>query len=183
MGARFCLHLALARPDLVRRLVLISGTAGIEDDDERGGADRPTRPWPTSWTPRPRTGGRALPVAAFVRRWLDGPLFAGMAREADGLDRRRGQHRSRTGLEPPAGRHRYPAAAVAPALPALDMPVLVITGGRDDKFTALGRRLVDAIGANAPMGGGRAPATRPICSGPTRWPAWSGTHRATPTTG
>ena len=29
------------------------------------------------------------------------------------------------------------------------MPVLVVTGSRDPKFTALGRRMVDAIGANA----------------------------------
>jgi pimeloyl-ACP methyl ester carboxylesterase len=35
MGARFALHVALARPEVVRGLVLLSGTAGIEDDDER----------------------------------------------------------------------------------------------------------------------------------------------------
>ena len=35
MGARFCLHLALARPDLVDSLVLISGTGGIDDPDQR----------------------------------------------------------------------------------------------------------------------------------------------------
>jgi pimeloyl-ACP methyl ester carboxylesterase len=29
------------------------------------------------------------------------------------------------------------------------MPVLIITGERDDKFTALGRRMAEAIGANA----------------------------------
>jgi 2-succinyl-6-hydroxy-2,4-cyclohexadiene-1-carboxylate synthase len=33
----------------------------------------------------------------------------------------------------------------------LTMPVLVVAGERDDKFTALGRRLVDAIGPNASL--------------------------------
>jgi 2-succinyl-6-hydroxy-2,4-cyclohexadiene-1-carboxylate synthase len=29
------------------------------------------------------------------------------------------------------------------------MPVLVVAGARDEKFTALGRRMVDAIGSSA----------------------------------
>src|SRR5581483_9908564 len=35
MGARFLLHLALANPELVRGLVLVGGTAGIDDDAAR----------------------------------------------------------------------------------------------------------------------------------------------------
>src|SRR3546814_15346533 len=35
MGARFCLHVALTNPELVAGLVLIGGTAGIEDPDAR----------------------------------------------------------------------------------------------------------------------------------------------------
>src|SRR5438067_12685247 len=35
MGARFVLHLALANPELVQRLVLIGGTAGIDEPDAR----------------------------------------------------------------------------------------------------------------------------------------------------
>src|SRR5688500_1648417 len=35
MGGRFCLHLALANPELVAGLVLVGATPGIEDDDER----------------------------------------------------------------------------------------------------------------------------------------------------
>jgi pimeloyl-ACP methyl ester carboxylesterase len=41
------------------------------------------------------------------------------------------------------------------------MPVLVVCGERDEKFTALGRRMVDAIGTSATMaivaGAGHAP--------------------------
>ena len=37
MGGRTALHVALAHPDLVEALVLISTTAGIEDNDATGG--------------------------------------------------------------------------------------------------------------------------------------------------
>jgi len=40
MGARVCLHAALDRPTSVESLVLISGTAGIEDDEERAARRR-----------------------------------------------------------------------------------------------------------------------------------------------
>src|SRR3546814_16821971 len=35
MGARFCLHVALTNPELVAGLVLLGGTPGTEDPDER----------------------------------------------------------------------------------------------------------------------------------------------------
>src|ERR1700704_5093419 len=35
MGGRFVLHLALANPELVQRLLLVGGTAGIDDDEAR----------------------------------------------------------------------------------------------------------------------------------------------------
>ena len=142
MGARFTLHAALARPDLVQRLVLISGTAGIDDDAER--ADR-------------RASDEALAdhvldlgVPAFLDEWLDLPLFAGLPPER--------AHR--------AAREANTAAGLASSLrlagtgtqqplwdrlAELAMPVLVVTGADDAKFTALGRGLVDGIGRNATL--------------------------------
>ena len=142
MGARFTLHAALARPDLVQRLVLISGTAGIDDDAERAGR---------------RASDEALAdhvldvgVPAFLDEWLDLPLFAGLPPER--------AHR--------AAREANTAAGLASSLrlagtgtqlplwdrlPELAMPVLVVTGADDAKFTALGRRLVDGIGRNATL--------------------------------
>ena len=68
MGGRLCLHLALARPDLVARLVLITR--------------RPGSRTPTS-EPARRAADDALATAieedgvdAFLDRWLDQPLFA-----------------------------------------------------------------------------------------------------------
>ena len=148
MGARFCLHLALARPDLVRRLVLVSGTAGIDDAGERGRAPaRPTRPWPTGSTRR--TAGR--PTTRSPRS-----STAGWPTRCSARCRRRGQRRRRAvrntrggpRLEPPPGRHGHPGAAVGP--PGRARPAGA--GGhrrRDAKFTDLGRRLV----------GGHRPAT------------------------
>ena len=40
MGGRLCLHLALRRPDLVERLVLVSATAGLDDEADRAARRR-----------------------------------------------------------------------------------------------------------------------------------------------
>jgi 2-succinyl-6-hydroxy-2,4-cyclohexadiene-1-carboxylate synthase len=141
MGGRLALRLALDRPDLVERLVLIGATAGIDDDTER--AER-------------KASDEALArsieadgVDAFLRRWLALPLFAGLAPTSDDL----------------AARHANTIAGLAsslrlagtgtmdpswwPDLHKIDTPTLVLAGAHDAKFTDLGRRLADAIGNNA----------------------------------
>jgi len=147
MGARFCLHLALSRPDLVHRLVLVSGTAGIDGADERAGRraadeDLARRLDPGDGTPPEDS------VATFVDRWVANPLFGRVPDAANAIEERR----------------RNTAAGLASSLRTagtgtqeplwdrlgdLDLPVLVVTGGRDAKFTDLGRRLVTAIGRGA----------------------------------
>ena len=52
-------------------------------------------------------------------------------------------------------------------LHTLQMPVLIVTGERDEKFTALGRRIVESIGDNArhvevPDAGHALPFERPL---------------------
>jgi 2-succinyl-6-hydroxy-2,4-cyclohexadiene-1-carboxylate synthase len=155
MGARTCLHLALARPELVRSLVLISGTAGIEDSAERADRRATDEAMADELDPPPSkddaAGIRSLRQArldSFLRRWLDNPLFAGIPDEAHGFAERR----RNTG---PGLASSLRLAGTGTQLPLWDlldhlhMPVLVVTGGHDDKFTRLGRRMVDAIGANA----------------------------------
>ncbi len=70
MGARFCLQLAHHDPDRVRGLVLISGTAGIDDDRER----RARREQDVGTAQLIRDKG----VPEFLDLWLQQPLFASL---------------------------------------------------------------------------------------------------------
>jgi 2-succinyl-6-hydroxy-2,4-cyclohexadiene-1-carboxylate synthase len=82
MGGRVGLHVALARPNVVQRLVLIGATAGIDDDDER--AER--RATDHALADFIETNG----VDVFLDRWLAQPLFATLPPEAaDRADRAR----------------------------------------------------------------------------------------------
>jgi 2-succinyl-6-hydroxy-2,4-cyclohexadiene-1-carboxylate synthase len=148
MGARFCLHLACARPDLVDSLVLISGTAGIDDPVERRDRRAFDEALAEELDPIAGPAGAATPVASFLRRWMDNPMFAGIGAEADGFVER--MRNTGPGL---ASSLRLAGTGTQQPLwesmGELSMPVLVITGEYDEKFTALGRRMADAIGPNA----------------------------------
>lgn len=138
MGGRIALHLALDRPELVRRLVLIGTTPGIDDPVQR--AER--RDSDESLARRLEHIG----VDAFLAEWLDGPLFATLSDEAAGLEARRSNtveglafalRSLGTGRQTPLWDRLAEIAA----------PTLVIAGGADTKFAAIGRRMVDALPA------------------------------------
>jgi 2-succinyl-6-hydroxy-2,4-cyclohexadiene-1-carboxylate synthase len=140
MGGRLALHLALAYPELVDRLVLIGATAGIEDPGERAARQEADE----AMAQRLECDG----VEAFVETWLDQPLFAGLAPWARFRDERRENtveglaeslRQAGTGAQDP----------LWDRLHRLDMPVLVTAGERDAKFAALAHRLAGSIGANA----------------------------------
>lgn len=140
MGARFCLHLALSDPALVRGLVLVGGTAGIDDPDER--ADRRTRDAATA--ARLEADG----LDSFLETWLAQPLFAGLSPERAFREERRENtveglasslRDAGTGSQEPCWDQ----------LGRLTMPVLVVAGALDEKFSALARRMEAAIGDNA----------------------------------
>ncbi len=160
MGARFCLHLALARPDLVESLVLISVTAGIEDADERRERRRSDEALARQLDPEPGSGSAAVPVEVFLRRWMENPMFAGVGPVEGGLEERL----TNTGPGLASSLRLAGTGTQQPLwadLSRLEMPVLVITGELDPKFTALGGRLTRAIGPNANhrivRGAGHAP--------------------------
>jgi 2-succinyl-6-hydroxy-2,4-cyclohexadiene-1-carboxylate synthase len=132
MGARFLLHAALARPDLVERLVLISGTAGIDDEAERA-ARRAADD---------RLAERILEIGVdrFVEEWLAAPMFAGLPGWARFDDERRTNtaeglasslRLAGTGTQVPLWGH----------LGTVEVPVLVVAGVEDRKVTLRGRRL------------------------------------------
>ena len=140
MGARFLLHLALANPELVERLVLIGGTAGIDDPVER--AQRKEQD--EAMAQRLEREG----VGPFVDAWLAQPLFAGLGEDVQFREARaegtveglaESLRQAGTGAQDP----------LWDRLHRLDMPVLVTAGELDTKFTALAHRLAASIGDNA----------------------------------
>jgi len=142
MGARMVLHVALAHPDLVERLVLVSGTAGIEDASER--ATRVERDEELAGSLE-RDG-----LDAFLERWLAQPLFATLPSTArDDAERRENTVEGLASSLRLAGTGRQDP--LWHRLADLDMPVLIVAGALDERFTATARRMSDAIGTNATL--------------------------------
>jgi 2-succinyl-6-hydroxy-2,4-cyclohexadiene-1-carboxylate synthase len=157
LGGRLCLRLALDRPDLVRGLVLVGASPGIADPDARA---------------RRRAADEALAagierdgVAAFLDRWLAGPLFASLPAEAAG----RAERLANTADGLASALRRLGPGAQAPLwdrLGALRPPTLLVAGAKDAKFAAIARRMADAAGGHArvalvPGAGHAVPLERP----------------------
>jgi 2-succinyl-6-hydroxy-2,4-cyclohexadiene-1-carboxylate synthase len=142
MGARFCLHLALSNPELVRALVLIGGTPGIDDPAERSARAAADR----ALAERIRTDG----VDAFVDGWLGDPLFARLPEDMRFVEERR--KNTAEGLASSLEQAGTGAQDSRwPDLHRLAMPVLAVVGGDDAKFRAIGQQMVAAIGDNAEL--------------------------------
>lgn len=140
LGGRVALHVALADPGAVSHLVLCSATAGIEDPSER--ALRRTSDAALA------ERIRAIGVDAFIDEWTAQPMFANLRRSSDDDEIRRANTAAglASSLESMGTGEQEP---LWQRLGELRMPVLVVTGTEDAKFTAIGRRLTDAIGDNA----------------------------------
>lgn len=136
MGGRLCLHAALADPDAVRGLVLISATGGIDDEAER--AQRRASDDALA------DHVEAVGVAAFLDEWLAKPLFAGLDEDAQGRPAR--LENTAAGL---ASSLRLAGTGTQTPLwdrlGELEIPVLVVAGALDPKFVALGERLHRSI--------------------------------------
>lgn len=141
MGARICLHAALASPAQVRRLVLVGATAGIVDPAARARREADDQALATSIE---EGGNRALPT--FFARWLARPLFQDLSPEAAGLEARR--ENTAAGLA--ASLRLCGTGTQHPLddrLGELNMPVLVVAGERDARFRAEAERLAAGISA------------------------------------
>jgi 2-succinyl-6-hydroxy-2,4-cyclohexadiene-1-carboxylate synthase len=133
MGARLALALALRRPDRVSRLVLESGTAGIEDPAERA---------------RRKADDGALAdfieangMESFVHRWEQHPTLASLRPFAAQLRPERLAHVP-AGL---ASALRHLGTGAQPSswekLRDLRVPVRLIAGAQDEKFSGIARRM------------------------------------------
>jgi 2-succinyl-6-hydroxy-2,4-cyclohexadiene-1-carboxylate synthase len=137
LGARLALALALRWPERVQRLTLESGTAGIEDVAERA---------------RRKADDDALAdsieregMQRFVERWEQHPTLASLRPFAAQLRPERLAHRPE-GL---ASALRHLGSGAQPSywakLHRLGVPMRLIAGARDEKFTAIARRLRELL--------------------------------------
>jgi 2-succinyl-6-hydroxy-2,4-cyclohexadiene-1-carboxylate synthase len=140
LGGRLCLRLALDRPELVRALVLVGASPGIADPaarDERRAADE-------AMAGRIEREG----VAAFLDRWLAGPLFATLPAEAAG----RADRQANTAEGLAYALRRLGTGAQEPLwerLATLRPPTLLVAGALDGKFAAIAGQMAAAIGPHA----------------------------------
>jgi 2-succinyl-6-hydroxy-2,4-cyclohexadiene-1-carboxylate synthase len=138
MGGRLALHTALAIPQRIARLVLISTSPGIEDAGERGAR---------------RAADDALAaqiergtIDEFIERWRAVPLFAddpGWVHDEVAADERRCEPAQLSAVLRSLG-----AGAMTPMwdrLSELRMPVEVLVGADDPAYEATGRRLAAAV--------------------------------------
>ncbi len=140
MGARILLAGAVARPELVRRLVLISGTAGIADQAERHQRRDLDQVRADALM---RTG-----VEAFMEEWLAMEMFADLPVWA----RFERQRLANTAEGLADSLRTCGTGSMDPLwdrIGSLEMPVLCVAGGNDSKFCDLARQMTDAIGDNA----------------------------------
>jgi 2-succinyl-6-hydroxy-2,4-cyclohexadiene-1-carboxylate synthase len=140
MGARVALHVALEAPERVRRLVLVSGTAGIEDASERALRRESDK--------RLAAELERIPYEEFIARWRSQPLFAGDPPAV--AERAREDQRRNRPAALAAALRGIGTGEMTPLwdrLGELQMPVSLLVGERDAKFTALGRRMAALIPA------------------------------------
>jgi 2-succinyl-6-hydroxy-2,4-cyclohexadiene-1-carboxylate synthase len=138
MGGRLALHLALRQPELVRRLVLVSTTAGIDDPAVR--EERRRRDDDLA------DGVERADLDAFARWWGGQELFAGQRPEVAAAAHRDRLRNTPTGLA--AALRGMSTGAMTPVwdrLGELTIPAVVVVGERDAKFRALGERLAEGL--------------------------------------
>jgi 2-succinyl-6-hydroxy-2,4-cyclohexadiene-1-carboxylate synthase len=138
LGGRVALHVALAAPERVARLVLVSSTAGIAERAERE---------------RRRERDRLLAgelqeagLESFISRWRAQPLFAGEPPEVAELareDQRRNRPDALADVLRGVGTGEM--APLWGRLGELTMPTTLLVGERDEKFQALARRMLERL--------------------------------------
>ena len=158
MGGRVALALALAAPERIRRLVLVSASPGLRTDEERARRRR---------TDADRARRIEADLRGFLADWYRMPLFDSLRHHGlveSMIDQRAGNDpaeiaRALRGMSP--GRQ----TSCWSDLSALSMPTLLLAGGLDDKYVGvtarMARRLPEAERAVIPGAGHNVHAERP----------------------
>jgi 2-succinyl-6-hydroxy-2,4-cyclohexadiene-1-carboxylate synthase len=138
LGGRLALRAALADPGRYAAIALVGATAGIEDDAARVARRRDDERL-AAWM----EGARIEDV---VGLWERQPLFAD---QSDALVEQ--QRAGRLAQEPAQLASLLRSAgqgALEPVwteLPSLELPLLAIAGGRDERYCEAARRLADSV--------------------------------------
>lgn len=129
-GGRIALHVALALPHRVTKLVLIGASPGLADEAEREQrrlADE-----------RLAERIESLPIDEFARHWAQTPILADVPPDISAISHQDRLQSTPQGL---ASALRGLGTGTLPSLwgrlPELQMPVTLLAGERDTKFTAL----------------------------------------------
>lgn len=138
LGGRVALHVALAAPERVARLVLVSCSPGIEDDAERvvrRAADE-----------RLAAELESIPFEQFIEKWRTQSLFVGDPPNV--VERAREDQRRNDPLvlaRVMRGLGTAEMTTLWNRLGELRMPSRFVAGERDAKFRAIGERMVGLI--------------------------------------
>ncbi len=141
MGGRLALYLAVTYPQLVNRLILESASPGLADAAERAArvhsdealADRIEREG----------------IAAFVAHWERIPLFASQHNLPAATRQQLREQRLRNRPQGLANSLRGMGSGVQPDLwphlPALTLPLLLLTGTYDEKFCVIAEEMAQKL--------------------------------------
>ena len=138
LGGRIALQLALAAPERIDRLVLISSSAGITDEAERN--ERLSKDLALA------DEIEAGPISGFADEWLAGPLFANDRAEVNAAARSEIEKNSPADLA--AALRGMSVGRMEPLwsrLAEIAAPTTVVAGQSDGRYVKLAERIVAAI--------------------------------------
>ncbi|MEM1502457.1 2-succinyl-6-hydroxy-2,4-cyclohexadiene-1-carboxylate synthase [Domibacillus sp. 8LH] len=141
MGGRLALALALLYPEAVRSLVLESTSPGLESEEERAAR----RQSDEKLAQRIEQEG----VASFVDFWESIPMFASQKKLPAAVQEKVRRERLAQSAEGLASSLRLMGTGSQPSywnrLQMLSMPVLLLTGTQDEKFTRIACRMKERL--------------------------------------
>jgi 2-succinyl-6-hydroxy-2,4-cyclohexadiene-1-carboxylate synthase len=137
-GGRIALHAALATPQRIERLILIGASPGLEDESERALRRLEDE--------RLAEQIEGLPIGQFAEMWSQTPVLGGVSAEVAVSAR---EDRLRSTPQGLAAALRGLGTGALPSLwerlGELKMPVRLIAGERDTKFTATAHKMARLI--------------------------------------